>query len=133
MGKIVLLLCCISAALIAETVSASRSAEQPHVSAASQLDAGRYLVLATGCNHCHTANWTEMNGKIPQSKWLLGGIAPPNEAAPDLRTIAGAVSQEQFVSLFRTKQPPSQMPWDDVDNLSDQDLGAVYQFIRSLK
>jgi mono/diheme cytochrome c family protein len=120
-------------ALVAAAGCTSHSAEQPHVSAASQLDAGRYIVLATGCNHCHTANWPETNGKVPQSKWLLGGIAPPNEPAPDLRTIAGALSQQQFISLFRTTQPSSQMPWYDVDNLGDQDLGAIYQFIRSLK
>ncbi len=124
---------CVAAILLAAAVSAARSSVQPHVIAANQIDAGRYLVLSTGCNHCHTANWPATDGKVAQSKWLLGGIAPPNEPAPNLRVIAAAISEKQFVSLFRTKQPASQMPWYDVDNISDQDLSAIYAFIRSLK
>jgi hypothetical protein len=105
----------------------------PRVVAGSDADAGRYIVLATGCNHCHTAGWADTNGKVAQAKWLLGGTAPPNVPAPNLRIIAGAIAQAQFVRMFRVKQPPSAMPWYDVGNLTDKDLGAVYTFIRSLK
>jgi len=104
----------------------------PHVTADSQLDAGRYIVLTAGCNHCHTQGRQSSDGAVLQSAWLKGGIAPPNIPAPNLRVIVHALPRSSFVALFRTKQPASAMPWVDVRNLSDADLGAVYAFIHAL-
>lgn len=105
----------------------------PHVVAGSQLDAGRYIVLTAGCNHCHTQGWEASNGTVPQSGWLKGGIAPPNIPAPNLRAFVHVLPRESFVALFRAKQAPSAMPWFDLRNLSDADLDAVYAFIHALK
>jgi mono/diheme cytochrome c family protein len=120
-------------ALLAAGNSALSAAVKPHVNADSQLAAGRHIVLTAGCNHCHTQGWQATDGAIPQSAWLKGGIAPPNVPTPSLRVIVHALPQSAFVALFRTKQPPSAMPWVDVRNLGDTDLDAVYAFIHALK
>ena len=48
-----------------------------YISAASDIDAGRYLVKIGGCNDCHTPGYVEklmMTGQaMPESDWLQGG------------------------------------------------------------
>jgi mono/diheme cytochrome c family protein len=123
----------ILALLFGIVASASQANGTPHVVADSQLDAGRYIVLTAGCNHCHTQGWEASNGTLAQSKWLLGGHAPPDVPTPDIRVLVHALPQTAFVGLFRAKHPDSAMPWFDMRNFSDADLQAIYAFIRGLK
>jgi mono/diheme cytochrome c family protein len=48
------------------------AAESPHVSAASPIEAGRFLVRYGGCNDCHTPGYSEAGGALPESSWLTG-------------------------------------------------------------
>ena len=63
----------------ADPEAAAGKTEMPlvHVSATSDIDAGRYLVKIGGCNDCHTPGYVEqvmMTGKaMPESDWLQGG------------------------------------------------------------
>jgi len=118
-------------ALLGPAAVGARS--EPHVAADTPIEAGRYLVIITGCNHCHTEGWQNSDGTVPESQWLRGGHAPPNIPTPNLRAVLGALPQAAFIRLFRTKQPPSQMPFFNFRTLSDQDLIAIYTFIRQLK
>ena len=116
----------------------------PHVAASSQLAAGKYLVLAAGCNDCHTGGpWDASGGKLPTSKWLEGNrvgfdMGPPfgTTYAPNLRLKISQMTQQQFLKLFRESpqqsgiKPP--MPIMDYVYLSNQDLKAIYAFIKSL-
>ncbi len=125
------LLAIVIVGLLASAVSAATST--PRVVADSELNAGGYIVMTAGCNHCHTQGWEASNGTVPQSAWLKGGEAPPNIPTPNLRVVLHAMPRATFVHLFREKQPPSAMPWYDLDNFSDADLDAVYDFVNSLK
>ncbi len=51
---------------------AGTSSAEPTVSAASDVDAGRYLVQVAGCNDCHTEGYIETEGAVPESEWLKG-------------------------------------------------------------
>jgi hypothetical protein len=108
--------------------------EAAHVAAATPLDAGRYLVKVTGCNECHTKAWEETNGHVPETQWLTGGTIPHSPvAAPNLRTIVAGMSKDRFVALFRTPQPPQPMPFQNFRDMPASDVGAIYDFIASLR
>jgi mono/diheme cytochrome c family protein len=119
-------------ALVFLSSSLSTAAITPHVVADSQLAAGKYIVLATGCNHCHTEGWEKSNGTLPEATWLKGGHAPPNIPTPALRPIAKGMSADAWVTLFHSPHPVEAMPWFNFRNLSDADLRAVHAFIASL-
>ena len=36
------------------------------------VDRGRYLVRIGGCNDCHTPNYPQAGGKVPEKEWLTG-------------------------------------------------------------
>jgi mono/diheme cytochrome c family protein len=122
---------CVAGLLAISTVGAGASSA-PQVTAGSPIAAGRYLVVVTGCNHCHTQGWQESNGHVPEARWLDGGHAPPNVPTPNLRTMVRTMSEASFVQLFRTNQPPGAMPFYNLRTLSDVDLKAIYAYIKSL-
>jgi hypothetical protein len=123
-------------ALLLSATSRSGAVATPHVAATSPVEAGRYLVIITGCNHCHTVGWEQSDGHTPQSQWLKGSHAPGpgGQPSPNLRLIAQATTHASFAALFRRKQPAGmQMPFFNTRYFSDADLNSIYDFIRSLK
>jgi hypothetical protein len=127
---------CGAAILACARIFAASAGPPPHTVASTQLEAGRYLVITDGCNHCHTQGWQQSNGEIPQSKWLLGGHAPGTggAATPNLRVITDAMPQSAFIHLVHVPHSAQdQMPWFNLRTLSDADLTSIYVFIKSLK
>lgn len=109
----------------------------PRVVAGSQLQAGRYLVVSGGCNDCHTDDYLRTQGKVPESKWLLGssvGWRGPwgTTYPPNLRLRVHEMTEDAWVSMLRTRQQLPPMPWMDVNEMSDADLRALYVYIRSM-
>ena len=107
---------------------------------------GKYLALyITNCRGCHT-NRSLMTGAYT-GPYFAGGLkfesdiekgaytVTPN-LTPDQETgrITGW-SQEQFINRFRQKKliSISGMPWDQFRNLTDNDLKAIYNYLKSLK
>ena len=86
---------------------------------------GSYLIRL-GCQDCHAQNLAG----IP-----LGGEGPA--AGPNLTTLPQRLSEEQFVVLLRTGTYPDgstlgeQMPWKDLEQLSDDDFRALYAYLAS--
>ena len=112
-----------------------------HVSATSDIDAGRYLVKIGGCNDCHTPGYVEqvmMTGKaMPESDWLQGGdvgfSGPWGVSYPaNLRLSIQNMDEEQFIELARAGQGRPPMPWPSLQAMSDKDLKAIYAYIKSL-
>lgn len=100
------------------------------------VERGRYLVAVGGCNDCHTAAFAESAGKVPESEWLLGapvGYQGPwgTAYAANLRIVAERYTAEQFLARSRSELLPP-MPWFNLVQMTDEDLTAVYSFIRSL-
>jgi mono/diheme cytochrome c family protein len=75
-------------------------------SADATLERGRYVLTISGCNDCHTAGFAVSEGNV--------------------------LSEDQWVTAAKTlvRRPP--MPWFNLNQTSEDDLRAMYQFIRSL-
>ena len=98
---------------------------------------GRYIVQTSGCNTCHTAFYAILGGNVPESEWLTGdsvGWRGPwgTTYATNLRLYMQQFTEDQWVSGARnfTSRPP--MPWFDIQAMSDEDLRALYRYVRSL-
>lgn len=125
----------------ANPASAAAGAPAEHVSAASEIDAGRYLVKIGGCNDCHTPGYVEgiaMTGKaMPEADWLQGGdvgfSGPWGVSYPsNLRLAFQNMTEEQFLALARAGEGRPPMPWPSLQAMSDRDLKAIYAYIKAL-
>ncbi|MGB5580368.1 MAG: hypothetical protein WBM68_07385, partial [Woeseia sp.] len=76
----------------------------PRVAAASDIDAGRYIVTIGGCNDCHTPKWDETGGNVAESDWLVGspiGWRGPwgTTYASNLRLFVQDMNEDAFVEM----------------------------------
>ena len=98
---------------------------------------GRYLVVLGGCNDCHTPGWAESNGELAEAGWLTG--APVGFRGPwgtsypaNLRLTAQKLSEDGWVARLQAGAGLPPMPWMNVRQMKEEDMRAVYRFIRSL-
>ena len=98
---------------------------------------GRYLVQTGGCNTCHTALYGMLGGNVPESDWLLGdkvgwrGVWGTTYAT-NLRIYMHSMTEEQWVQKGRTFTSRPPMPWFANQAMTDEDLRALYRYVRSL-
>jgi mono/diheme cytochrome c family protein len=97
---------------------------------------GQYLVQIGGCNDCHTAGYAETAGNVPVGEWLTGSPVGFKGAwgtsyAANLRLTLAALTEDQWVTFARVPRRPP-MPWFNLRDMSDDDLRAMYRFIREL-
>ena len=102
----------------------------------SSVDRGRYLITIAGCNDCHTAGYPESGGKVPESQWLrgspIGYQGPWGTTYPaNLRLSVANMSEEQFIARSKSELMPP-MPWFNLVAMSEQNLKAMYGYIKSL-
>ncbi|RCX31183.1 c-type cytochrome [Thioalbus denitrificans] len=103
---------------------------------AAAVERGRYVVSTSGCNDCHTRGYPESGGKVPLEEWLRGnpvGFSGPwgTTYPANLRLVAQSLDEAQWLQAARREMRPP-MPWFSLRDMSDEDLRAVYAFIRSL-
>ena len=118
----------------------------PHQSPrGATVENGRYLAgSVANCWACHTArnpNTGELTGPLyggtkaytddndPGRTW-----SPPN-LTPDPKTGRSAIfTEDQFVARFRagTVIPGSPMPWQAFRLMTDDDIRAIYRFLKTL-
>lgn len=106
------------------------------VPTSAQLERGRYLIKTTGCNDCHTQGYTESAGGVEESRWLTGtslGWQGPwgTTYAVNLRLLVQNLTLEQWRQRVRQPARPP-MPWFALRDMTDEDVTAMYHFIRSL-
>lgn len=104
---------------------------------AKRIERGRYLVITSGCNDCHTPGYAESGGKTPESQWLTGspvGFQGPwgTSYPANLRIILSDMSEKQWLKRAHSPMRPP-MPWFNLSQMTDKDLRAIYHFVRSLK
>lgn len=104
---------------------------------AGAVERGRYLVKIAGCNDCHTAAYMEQEGKVPEAKWLMGddlGWRGPwgTTYAVNLRLYFSKLSEAQWLLVARQMRTRPPMPWFTVAEMKDDDLRAIYAFVRAL-
>ena len=98
---------------------------------------GRYLIKIAGCNDCHTTGYAEAAGKIPEQDWLKGdsiGWRGPwgTTYASNLRLYMQNISEDQWIQVSRAAEFRPPMPWFVLREMTDEDLRAIYRFIRHL-
>jgi mono/diheme cytochrome c family protein len=101
------------------------------------VERGRYLVRITGCNDCHTPGYGLSNGDSPVEEWLTGDILGwrgpwGTTYASNLRLFTSKISEDQWVEFCRTLETRPPMPWFNLRDMKEDDMRAVYQFVRSL-
>lgn len=115
--------------------AASASTEQAD---RAKLDRGRYLVVIAQCNNCHTSGYTASQGRLPESAWLLGDTrgrvtSEGTVYATNLRHFIAHLSLPQWLQVVRQGQSREPMPWWNLRAMTDEDLSAMYVYIRSLQ
>ena len=119
---------------LASATAAAQAVKQQARDAA--VERGRYLVKIGGCNDCHTAHYPQKAGKIPEAEWLTGSDegfhGPWGTTYPaNLRLIVNGMGEADWVTHARKPTRPP-MPWFNLRDMTDQDLRAIYRFVRSL-
>ena len=122
----------------------------PLPSIANTVKYGAYLVQAAGCAGCHSQS---KNGKSIAGLEFAGGheyTTATNKVysaniTPDKVTGIGNWTQAFFVQRFKAYNDVSKavpvakqgfqtiMPWYDYSGMTNDDLKAVYQFLRTIK
>lgn len=116
-----------------------------------QLATGGYLTNAAGCIECHTQ---AEQGKIiaelafsggREFKFPDGSIVRSSNITPDEETGIGKWSEEAFVQRFKAYTDSAYvpavnsgefntiMPWTMYGNMTDEDLKAIYAYLRTVK
>jgi mono/diheme cytochrome c family protein len=102
-----------------------------------QIERGRYVVEIGGCNDCHTAGYAEAGGKAAEAERLkgdtLGYRGPWGTTYPtNLRLSIGKMTEDQWLKYAKSLMTRPPMPWFNVRAMTDADLRALYQYIKSL-
>ncbi|MDX1431369.1 MAG: cytochrome c [Gammaproteobacteria bacterium] len=105
---------------------------------AADVERGRYLVLISGCNDCHTPGYALGEGAVPESEWLTGDVlgwrGPWGTTYPsNLRLFMQPLSEDDWLTLARNMRPRPPMPWFNLRHMTDDDLRSVYRYVRSLE
>lgn len=109
------------------------------------VETGRYLVESVAlCWACHTQR-SKMTGALtgprfggakgftesddPEHSW-----SPPNITSDPETGRLGAMNEDQFVTRFRQGMliPGSPMPWQGFSRLAEEDLRAIYRYLKSV-
>ena len=101
------------------------------------IERGRYLVKIGGCNDCHTPNYPQAGGKVPEKEWLTGDMlgwrGPWGTTYPsNLRLYMQDLTEEQWLKKAKSLNARPPMPWFNVRAMTTADLRAMYRYIRSL-
>ena len=108
----------------------------PAMAADKTIEHGRYLVRISGCNDCHTPQYMQNDGTTPEARWLTGTVigfnGPWGTTYPsNLRLVAMAMTEQQWLARSRGPLRPP-MPSPSLRAMSDDDLKAIYHYIRSM-
>jgi len=96
------------------------------------------MLVVGSCNDCHTAGFAPSDGNVPEKEWLLGGgplgFSGPwgTTYAPNLRLSMSKMREDQWVQYARTLKTQPPMPWFNLNQWTDSDLRAFYQYVRQL-
>jgi mono/diheme cytochrome c family protein len=131
----------LSLGLIALNAAAATPEAVPAKGATTKLDPklverGRYLVKIAGCNDCHTPSYMASAGKVPEAQWLTGdklGWRGPwgTTYAVNLRLYMRDLPEAEWVKRAKTMETRPPMPWFALRDMTNGDLKAIYQYVKS--
>ncbi|HVK38095.1 MAG TPA: c-type cytochrome [Candidatus Kapabacteria bacterium] len=109
---------------------------------------GRYIATGVAdCFTCHSADFKTMDTDVPErsERFFGGGNAMPDltgtvihtsNITPDKETGIGAWTEQQFIRAvrdgFRPDNTPLRYPMSRYTDLTEQEIGAVYAYLRTV-
>jgi len=118
-------------------------AEVRHPERADNIGYGRYLAKVARCRFCHTLR--NPRNRLPdKEREFSGGVEFQGREGFFYSTNLtphdsglGATSREEFIQLFRREPGKATgeidiMPWTYFSGMTDDDLGAIYDYLQSL-
>ena len=98
---------------------------------------GERIAAIGGCHDCHTVGFNEAGGVADPAKALTGnpmGFQGPwgTTYAANLRIVAAAKSEDEFVKYLSTFEARPPMPWFNVHRLDEAEMRSLHQYIVSL-
>ena len=135
-SRVVLVLAC--AAIPVTSIAADTPAKTAAKPASSkEIERGRYLVMITGCNDCHTPDFLVNGGKTPEKDRLTGATmgwrGPWGTTYPvNLRLSFQEMTEGQWVQLAKEIQRRPPMPYFSLNAMAEADVRAIYKYIRHL-
>jgi len=120
---------------------------QPLPDPSDEVAYGKYLATIGDCIMCHTT--MTKSAKPIKGMELAGGneyMLPNGQVVysanitPDPETGIGNWSREDFIEAFKQYEEPQPvvgdkntiMPWTDFAGMTEEDLGAIYEYVRSV-
>ncbi|MBC5773750.1 c-type cytochrome [Pontibacter sp. KCTC 32443] len=113
-----------------------------------QVSRGKYLVTVAACVDCHTPQESDEKMKFAggaEFNLPFGTIRSAN-ITPDKETGIGSWTEDAFVNRFKMHLDPevanrkleptdfnSIMPWNMYAGMKEEDLKAIYQYLRTLE
>lgn len=122
----------------AADAKATRSGTEAKKASSQQIARGRYLLTVGSCNDCHTAGFAPSDGKVPEKEWLLGdgtlGFRGPwgTTYPTNLRLSLSKMTEAQWVKYAKGLSARPPMPWFNLNQWTESDLKAFYQYVRQL-
>ncbi len=137
--------------LIVKTIPLKNYNPSPEPNKNNPVEYGKYLVTIAGCADCHTQM---VKGEPVAGKEFAGGFEfhLPNgtirsaNITPDENTGIGSWTKDQFIQQFKGFDPDSNqiasvspkdfntvMPWCLFGGMTREDLGAIYEYLRTIK
>jgi len=135
--------------LIIRTIPAPAD-HQPIPERSKTVEYGKYLVSAASCGDCHSQS---EKGEVIPGKEFAGGmefnagkfISTSANLTPDMETGIGKMTRDDFIKRFKMCSTPeykntawkegefnSIMPWTMLANMTEADLGAIYDYLRTV-
>lgn len=121
--------------------------------ASDKIKYGQYLTTMASCADCHTP--MDKGAPIPGMAFaggtnfqVPGGVVTSANITPDMETGIGSWTEEVFIARFlqftdsthviNSKelipgQMQTKMPWRFYSNMSEEELGAIYAYLRTIK
>lgn len=135
MNRNLLSISCMMVAML--STSAVITARERTSKEQASIGNGRYMVMIAGCNDCHTSGYPDADGKVPESKWLLGDKLGWNGAwgttyPLNLRLLASTMSEKTWMDTVKNARSRPPMPWYALRDMRDSDFRDIYRFLRHL-
>jgi mono/diheme cytochrome c family protein len=132
---------------------APRPARPPAEAPRTGLSRGEYLVEVAGCRFCHTP----FEGTPPRAVKALtfagghefpvaAGVVRTANITPDTETGIGEWTRDRFLARFQAVRegaatggpkpagtPPTVMPWANYAGMREEDLAAIYEYLRTVE
>lgn len=101
------------------------------------VERGRYLSKIAGCNDCHTPGYLLSEGRVPEELWFTGdsfGWRGPwgTTYAANLRLYFAGLTEEEWLVTAKNLKARPPMPWYTLNDMRDEDLRAIYRYVRHL-